>query len=103
MEAEHHSKEVSMARRHAFASMDEEDVAQKAREIEERYRDYGRQVHLDLDSEERSDIAQQSFLPSVIDPKLWLIPCKVSSLKWEGRKKQTKKLIILFILFIFFR
>lgn len=53
------------------------DAAEIARRLEMKYKDYGKEIDIDLDAEGRSDIAQQSFLPSVIDPKLWLVRCKV--------------------------
>src|SRR5262249_47927293 len=72
--AESHRTQLRKSR--AFAD-EEGDAAEIARHLEQKYKDYGKEIDIDLDAEGRSDIAQQSFLPSVIDPKLWLVRCKV--------------------------
>lgn len=49
-----------------------EDLEAVARSIQERY---GRRV-TDYD-EEATDVEQQALLPSVRDPKLWMVKCAV--------------------------
>lgn len=51
---------------------DHEDLEAFARSIQERY---GRRT-TDYD-EETTDVEQQALLPSVRDPKLWMVKCAV--------------------------
>lgn len=51
---------------------DHEDLEAVARSIQERY---GRRL-TDYD-EETTDVEQQALLPSVRDPKLWMVKCAV--------------------------
>lgn len=53
---------------------DHEDLEAMARSIQERY---GRRL-TDYD-EETTDVEQQALLPSVRDPKLWMVKCAVCS------------------------
>ncbi|KAK7311478.1 hypothetical protein RJT34_09653 [Clitoria ternatea] len=57
---------------------DHEDLEAMARSIQERY---GRRL-TDYD-EETTDVEQQALLPSVRDPKLWMIKCAI------GRERET--------------
>ncbi|KAK4790588.1 hypothetical protein SAY86_017892 [Trapa natans] len=52
---------------------EEEDVDDLERRIQERYR---RSAHVDYD-EETTDVDQQALLPSVRDPKLWMVKCAI--------------------------
>ncbi|KAL6063390.1 Transcription elongation factor SPT5 [Balamuthia mandrillaris] len=60
---------------------DEADVSDISKRIQEKYKDYGRERYIPIDhiqlTQEASEIAQQRLLPSVRDPKLWLVRCKV--------------------------
>ena len=51
---------------------DHEDLEDMARRIQERY---GRRA-TDYD-EETTEVEQQALLPSVRDPKLWMVKCAV--------------------------
>ncbi|KAK7410664.1 hypothetical protein VNO78_01632 [Psophocarpus tetragonolobus] len=57
---------------------DHEDLEAVARSIQERY---GRRI-ADYD-EETTDVEQQALLPSVRDPKLWMVKCAI------GRERET--------------
>lgn len=50
-----------------------EDVEDLERRIQERY---ARQHHTEY-AEETTDVDQQALLPSVLDPKLWMVKCAV--------------------------
>lgn len=52
---------------------DQEDVEALERRIQERY---ARSSHTEYD-EETTDVDQQALLPSVRDPKLWMVKCAV--------------------------
>ncbi|XP_004502577.1 putative transcription elongation factor SPT5 homolog 1 [Cicer arietinum] len=58
---------------------DHEDLEAMARSIQERY---GKQRVADYD-EETTDVEQQALLPSVRDPKLWMVKCAI------GRERET--------------
>ncbi|MCI12054.1 putative transcription elongation factor SPT5 [Trifolium medium] len=58
---------------------DHEDLEAMARSIQERY---GKQRTADYD-EETTDVEQQALLPSVRDPKLWMVKCAI------GRERET--------------
>ncbi|WJX34072.1 hypothetical protein P8452_22220 [Trifolium repens] len=58
---------------------DHEDLEAMARSIQERY---GKQRMADYD-EETTDVEQQALLPSVRDPKLWMVKCAI------GRERET--------------
>lgn len=51
----------------------EEDVEEIERRIQERY---ARSQNVEYD-EEATDVEQQALLPSVRDPKLWMVKCAV--------------------------
>lgn len=51
----------------------EEDLEELTRSIQQRY---ARSAHVDYD-EDATDVEQQSLLPSVRDPKLWMVKCAV--------------------------
>lgn len=51
-----------------------------ARRFEEKHKNYLDEEEDDL-GEDGVDIKQQSLLPSVKDPKLWMIKCKVNTLQ----------------------
>lgn len=57
----------------AFMQDENEDVEDLERRINERYR---RPVHIEY-GEDATDVEQQSLLPSVKDPKLWMVKCAV--------------------------
>ncbi|XP_062098611.1 putative transcription elongation factor SPT5 homolog 1 [Humulus lupulus] len=52
---------------------DQEDVEALERRIQERY---ARTIHTEYD-EETTDVDQQALLPSVRDPKLWMVKCAI--------------------------
>lgn len=52
---------------------DYEDLEAIERSIQERYRN----ISVDYHEEETTKIVQQSLLPSVRDPKMWLVKCAV--------------------------
>lgn len=52
---------------------DQEDVEALERSIQARY---ARSSHTEYD-EETTDVEQQALLPSVRDPKLWMVKCAV--------------------------
>ncbi|GAU49387.1 hypothetical protein TSUD_407230 [Trifolium subterraneum] len=58
---------------------DHEDLEAMARSIQERY---GKQRMAEYD-EETTDVEQQALLPSVRDPKLWMVKCAI------GRERET--------------
>lgn len=58
---------------------DHEDLEEMARRIQERY---GKQRLAEYD-EETTDVEQQALLPSVRDPKLWMVKCAI------GRERET--------------
>lgn len=51
----------------------EEDLEELTRSIKQRY---ARSPHVEYD-EEATDVEQQALLPSVRDPKLWMVKCAV--------------------------
>lgn len=51
----------------------EDDVEEIERRIQERY---ARSLNVEYD-EEATDVEQQALLPSVRDPKLWMVKCAV--------------------------
>lgn len=53
----------------------EEDVEDLERRIQERY---ARSSQVEYD-EETTDVDQQALLPSVRDPKLWMVKCAVGT------------------------
>jgi len=62
----------------------ERSEAEIAKEIEEKYKDQYEQVsihEMEDGSLGHSEVSQQSLLPSVGDPKMWVIKCKVGSEK----------------------
>lgn len=52
---------------------EQEDVEDLERRIQQRY---ARSHHTEYD-EETTDVDQQALLPSVLDPKLWMVKCAV--------------------------
>lgn len=52
---------------------EQEDVEEIERRIQERY---ARSLNVEYD-EEATDVEQQALLPSVRDPKLWMVKCAV--------------------------
>lgn len=55
---------------------DQEDMEALERRIQMRY---AKTDHVDYD-EETTDVEQQALLPSVRDPKLWMVKCAVCDL-----------------------
>lgn len=52
---------------------EQEDVEEMERRIQERY---AKSLNVEYD-EEATDVEQQALLPSVRDPKLWMVKCAV--------------------------
>jgi transcription elongation factor SPT5 len=52
---------------------EEEDIEEIERQVRERY---ARSTHIEY-GEEAADVEQQALLPSVKDPKLWMVKCAV--------------------------
>jgi transcription elongation factor SPT5 len=62
--------------RHSIPMRDEEeDIDEIERQVRERY---ARSTHIEY-GEEAADVEQQALLPSVKDPKLWMVKCAVGS------------------------
>lgn len=62
-------------RRPAFIEEEhEEDVDEIERKVKERYARSNRMEY----AEDATDVEQQALLPSVKDPKLWMVKCAVS-------------------------
>jgi hypothetical protein len=55
----------------------DKSVEEIARAYEEMHRNYADEDEEEFAGEETINIKQQSFLPSVRDPKLWMTKCKV--------------------------
>jgi Spt5 transcription elongation factor, acidic N-terminal len=69
-------------RRPAFIEEEhEEDVDEIERKVKERY---ARSHHMEY-AEDATDVEQQALLPSVKDPKLWMVKCAVSLLSHFSR------------------
>jgi len=69
-------------RRPAFIEEEhEEDVDEIDRKVKERYARSNRMEYAEV----ATDVEQQALLPSVKDPKLWLVKCAVSSLSHLSR------------------
>lgn len=67
---------------HPSSMMEDEDreaVEEYVRNLQERSR-YGTTRHSDYD-EEVTEVEQQALLPSVKDPKLWMVKCAVGFLR----------------------
>jgi len=75
------SQDRSIYRRAPQTNLDDDKVEEIARRFEEKHRNYLDEEEDEL-GEEGIDIKQQSLLPSVKDPKLWMIKCK------QGKEKQ---------------
>lgn len=54
---------------------EEEDIDEIERQVRERY---ARSTHIEY-AEEAAEVEQQALLPSVKDPKLWMVKCAVGS------------------------
>ena len=52
---------------------DQEDVDEMERQVYERY---AKSSHIEY-AEDATDVEQQALLPSVKDPKLWMVKCAV--------------------------
>ena len=67
---------VMGSRRHSIPMRDEEeDIDEIERQVRERY---ARSTHIEY-GEEAAEVEQQALLPSVKDPKLWMVKCAVCS------------------------
>lgn len=65
---------VRGSRRHSIPMRDEEeDIDEIERQVRERY---ARSTHIEY-GEEAAEVEQQALLPSVKDPKLWMVKCAV--------------------------
>ncbi|RCV20769.1 hypothetical protein SETIT_4G084400v2 [Setaria italica] len=65
---------VRVARRHSMPMRDEdEDIDEIERQVRERY---ARSTHIEY-GEEAAEVEQQALLPSVKDPKLWMVKCAI--------------------------
>lgn len=62
--------------RPSFNALEEEDVEALERRVQERFYKSSHQMEYD---EETTDVDQQALLPSVRDPKLWMVKCAVCS------------------------
>lgn len=71
-------EEVDHRRPHrpSFNALEEEDVEALERRVQERFYKSSHQMEYD---EETTDVDQQALLPSVRDPKLWMVKCAVCS------------------------
>ncbi|KAG8077062.1 hypothetical protein GUJ93_ZPchr0006g43010 [Zizania palustris] len=67
---------------------EEEDIDEIERQVRERY---ARSSHIEY-GEETAEVEQQALLPSVKDPKLWMVKCAVAaievSLTAQGQHQQ---------------
>ena len=63
------------------AEEDQEDVEALERSIQARY---AKSMHSEYD-EETTEVEQQALLPSVRDPKLWMVKCAVCLSFVNGR------------------
>ncbi|XP_066375419.1 putative transcription elongation factor SPT5 homolog 1 [Miscanthus floridulus] len=62
------------SRRHSIPMRDEEeDIDEIERQVRERY---ARSTHIEY-GEEAAEVEQQALLPSVKDPKLWMVKCAI--------------------------
>lgn len=57
---------------------DQEDVEEMERQVYERY---AKSSHVEY-GEEATEVEQQALLPSVKDPKLWMVKCAVGTRKF---------------------
>ncbi|AQK83095.1 Putative transcription elongation factor SPT5 homolog 1 [Zea mays] len=65
---------VRGSRRHSIPMRDEEeDIDEIERQVRERY---ARSTHIEY-GEEAAEVEQQALLPSVKDPKLWMVKCAI--------------------------
>ncbi|XP_066369166.1 putative transcription elongation factor SPT5 homolog 1 [Miscanthus floridulus] len=65
---------VRASRRHSIPMRDEEeDIDEIERQVRERY---ARSTHIEY-GEEAAEVEQQALLPSVKDPKLWMVKCAI--------------------------
>ncbi|KAK3131898.1 hypothetical protein QOZ80_6AG0513120 [Eleusine coracana subsp. coracana] len=65
---------VRGSRRHSIPMREEEeDIDEIERQVRERY---ARSTHIEY-GEEAADVEQQALLPSVKDPKLWMVKCAI--------------------------
>ncbi|AQL01205.1 Putative transcription elongation factor SPT5 homolog 1 [Zea mays] len=65
---------VRGSRRHSIPMRDEEeDIDEMERQVRERY---ARSTHIEY-GEEAAEVEQQALLPSVKDPKLWMVKCAI--------------------------
>nr|CAB3467414.1 unnamed protein product [Digitaria exilis] len=65
---------VRGSRRHSMPMRDEEeDIDEIERQVRERY---ARSTHIEY-GEEAAEVEQQALLPSVKDPKLWMVKCAI--------------------------
>lgn len=62
-----------------FLTEDQEDVEEMERQVYERY---AKSSHVEY-GEEATEVEQQALLPSVRDPKLWMVKCQI------GRERET--------------
>ncbi|CAD6337286.1 unnamed protein product [Miscanthus lutarioriparius] len=67
-------EDVRGSRRHSIPMRDEEeDIDEIERQVRERY---ARSTHIEY-GEEAAEVEQQALLPSVKDPKLWMVKCAI--------------------------
>ncbi|KAJ3695944.1 hypothetical protein LUZ60_001321 [Juncus effusus] len=60
----------------------EEDVEEMERQVKERYFAYSRPSQMEY-ADDATDVEQQALLPSVKDPKLWMVKCQI------GQERET--------------
>lgn len=75
-----------------FQEENDEDVEDLERRIQERFSRH----HEEYD-EEATEVDQQALLPSVRDPKLWMVKCAVRVLRWK-----LEVLLLLLLCFLMF-
>lgn len=72
--------EEDRGRKHHRAMLPEDDQQENVEDLEKFIQQrYGRQEYEEFDEAETTDVEQQALLPSVRDPKLWMVKCQVLS------------------------
>jgi transcription elongation factor SPT5 len=74
-----------MARRFNTDDFDAEEEEKRLRET------YGRQEHYRTTRADTTHVPQQFLLPSVSDPKLWMVKCKVKGQTCFNSSKEKKE------------
>ncbi|BBN10641.1 transcription elongation factor SPT5 [Marchantia polymorpha subsp. ruderalis] len=70
--------EEDRGRKHHRAMLPEDDQQENVEDLEKFIQQrYGRQEYEEFDEAETTDVEQQALLPSVRDPKLWMVKCQI--------------------------